>query len=645
MATVEAHMDPIHGLVRIDEPGCLAALGALERDWERLKDIRALGVIGQLVGPATHSKREHHIGMYYLSTQVPDLKADQSKRLAQVCLLRGLGHLPLTYSTEEGVVLAARLSDQFRKALLATLRPVEQACRRQKAWSAKEHPVDRLVAGHDYKELYKWLSAAKVLNAKLGDEVGVHVDGLVVDLVSPSSAIHRMAEQLARIDYVQRDIYYSGVAELRFEPGMVLDGFAQPFVGAGGGPEPPTPELGLIRQARAYLYDRLYGMKDILGMDACLKKIVARLLLEGALDLHQLVDWTDHDLCSELDELGAFEEGERNVAALRKVSWTVVAQSSLRVPPAPLPDIEKRIVGCDLPQLVSYPHVLRSVVSVLKKPEHRVAVTLLAHPGARKFAPFAAAVAALERLAWEQGQRAALSPPAENHGPDLLSFAFDGRASADFDSAVEATERWLRGPGTETAAQFLRQAFQLPAAVHWPTSLAMAAVMGADFLQREDGAPAVASILVRQRTPGPLWQHMAEAMLQDASGDQPAEWVGPDGKAQELRAYLKLVTVTDPAAASWVLPNVSVIVEGRSGKVEQNEVNVVTIEAWDSGAKIVLYECSTQKSNQKALADMDKGLRLVDRPRTRFDDLEVDVRVLSPSRVGSKFLDADEFLS
>jgi HD superfamily phosphohydrolase len=644
---VEEHMDPVHGLVIINEPSCLAALQALEKEWERLKDIRALGVIGEVVGPATHSKREHHIGMYHLSKEVAGLTTAERKRLGLVCLLRGLGHLPLTYSTEEGVVLAARLSGECKKTLVARLAAVEDACRRRKLWSGEEDPIERLVEQHDYKELYKWLSAAKVVEARLGDNVGVHVDALVMDLVFPGSPIYAMAEELARIDYVQRDVYYSGVAELRLEPRMVLDGFAGRFGGRGGmggRVEPPDPELGLIREARAYLYERLYGMKDVLGLDACVKKEVAALLVRGALEVGQLMEWTDHKLCSRLGELAAEDKDLRDVASLRRIAWTVVAQSRLQPGGAPLPEVERRVVGCELAGLVSYPQRLGYVVSVLEKPEGEGAVTVLGEMGARRFAPFAAAAAALETLGFEGDGRPILGRSAEEHGADLLAFAFGARVSADFDGVEEAAQRWLRGPGAETVGGLLSEAVESPESEKWPAVVRMMASFGPGFLRDVEGAAEVAASLLHKRGVGALRQRMAKAMLEDSRRKEAGEWLPAGGKGQELRVYLKLLARMDPASTSWVLPNVSIAFRGGAGKMEEYEVNLVTIDARASGARIVLYECSTEKGEQKALADMEKGLRLKRRLSGRFDDLEVDAKVLGGSRVGSKFLDAEKFL-
>src|ERR1700674_2645394 len=113
----QAIPDPIYGTIELDTSlEALLRLPNLAEEKRRLEIIKSLGLIHISFPSASHSKWEHHVGMTHLAGQL-GLGAGNKRRLYVLCLFGSIGHLPYTHATEEAVLLAARLSQSFRRSL------------------------------------------------------------------------------------------------------------------------------------------------------------------------------------------------------------------------------------------------------------------------------------------------------------------------------------------------------------------------------------------------------------------------------------------------------------------------------------------------------------------------------------------------
>ena len=87
--------DIIHGFIEIDE----LALSIIDKpEFQRLKNIKQLGVVHHVFPSATHTRFEHSLGVYYLAGELlVNLKNNQpeinlSKREIQLVKIAGLCH-------------------------------------------------------------------------------------------------------------------------------------------------------------------------------------------------------------------------------------------------------------------------------------------------------------------------------------------------------------------------------------------------------------------------------------------------------------------------------------------------------------------------------------------------------------------------
>jgi HD superfamily phosphohydrolase len=287
--------DPIYGTTELD-PSLENLLRAPEIATEkrRLEGIKSLGLIHISFPSATHSKWEHHLGMAHLAGQT-SLNKDNKKRLQLLCLLGGIGHLPYTYAAEEAVLLAARLSSTFRSSLQKVLDDVRQMVS-DAADRAATAPYDGRIEGMQVIALHGWLTALKIKRLPQSIDIGDRRK-LIRERISGDSDLNRLYRFIARLDYVQRDLYYTGLARfslstsgfLRRHQGAVDELFA-------------APASKLIDQIRSYLADSLYFEVRSASVESIFSKKLANVLVSGAISIEELLRWHDHDLDARFEE-------------------------------------------------------------------------------------------------------------------------------------------------------------------------------------------------------------------------------------------------------------------------------------------------------------------------------------------------------
>src|SRR5712692_2679573 len=163
--------DPIYGTTELDASlENLLRIPEIGEEKRRLERIKSLGLIHISFPSATHSKWEHHLGMTHLASQI-SLPKENKKRLQLLCLLGGIGHLPYTYATEEAVLLAARLSVNFRRTLERNLSEVWQMVSEGHADDAKA-PYSKIIDGMQVIAIHAWLSALKLKRFAQSVDIG-----------------------------------------------------------------------------------------------------------------------------------------------------------------------------------------------------------------------------------------------------------------------------------------------------------------------------------------------------------------------------------------------------------------------------------------------------------------------------------------
>jgi HD superfamily phosphohydrolase len=272
--------DPVHGVIAL-EGLSLDLVG--HRAFQRLWGIRQTGLAHLVFPGANHTRLEHSLGTYAVVQTMSErlgLDDDSAARVAAGGLLHDLGHAPLSHTLEP------------------TLREVTGA--------GHEARSRALIAG----EAVGTLGAGPGPSiANLLEQHGIPPRS-VGDLVDPAGrspppllrAILHGAIDADRIDYLQRDAYYTGVAHGTIDAARLLDTVRSArsrLVFAEKGRQ--AVEGFLV--GRALMYSSVYYHKTVRAAEVMAQGAVERIpgYPEAA---RPLLDGTDGDLLVALGAAG-----------------------------------------------------------------------------------------------------------------------------------------------------------------------------------------------------------------------------------------------------------------------------------------------------------------------------------------------------
>jgi uncharacterized protein len=274
----KAIFDPVHGQIPLDGVA-LALIGTPE--FQRLWQIRQTGFAHLVFPGANHTRLEHSLGTYSVAMRFADhlgLQPADAQRVAVGALLHDLGHGPFSHS----------LDGPMREVL------------------GHGHEVvsrDR-IEGSLTKSASSESAVPSVLRRFGLDPVEV------ADLVDPPTRRHAswMGEILHgaidsdRIDYLQRDAHYTGVAHGAIDAARLLD-----TVRVLGGrlvfAEKGRSAVEGFLVGRALMYSTVYYHKTVRA---------AEMMAQGAVErrpgypetARDLFGWTDGELMVRLGDLG-----------------------------------------------------------------------------------------------------------------------------------------------------------------------------------------------------------------------------------------------------------------------------------------------------------------------------------------------------
>jgi HD superfamily phosphohydrolase len=182
--------DPVHRYVRVSDRVIWDLIATPE--FQRLRRIKQLGTTYLTFHGAEHSRFNHSLGVYEIVRRMinkfrDDENWDKEARLLSLCaaLLHDLGHGPFSHSFEKVFKLD---HEQFTRKIITGNTNVNKI-------------LERVAPG---------------FSAKVADVIGkTYKDKLVVSLISSQIDADRM-------DYLQRDAYYTGVSYGHFDMERIL---------------------------------------------------------------------------------------------------------------------------------------------------------------------------------------------------------------------------------------------------------------------------------------------------------------------------------------------------------------------------------------------------------------------------------------
>jgi HD superfamily phosphohydrolase len=267
--------DPIWNNIRVDE---LTLELVDTRTFQRLRNIRQLGLAYVVYPGATHSRFEHALGTYHLSRQTLALLCESDRSLAlepgeqaivrAAALLHDIGHYPFSHALEE----IGQLHHEDVALPLITTGEI-----------------------------------AEILEAGIGPDAPKRIFDLIRGISdSPLQGLISGSLDLDKIEYLKRDAFMCGVpyGEIdvdRLTNSMLLLVDSQSGRQVLGVREKGLSALESLLFAKYQMYRNVYWHHAVRSATAMYKRMVDDALRSGALTASLLPGYTDEGLLHHLE--------------------------------------------------------------------------------------------------------------------------------------------------------------------------------------------------------------------------------------------------------------------------------------------------------------------------------------------------------
>jgi len=259
--------DPVHGNIELDELD-IAIIDS--EPFQRLRGVKQLGLVHLVFPGATHTRFEHSIGVRYLAEEIFNtvnsresiFTEEDFNKLRAAALLHDIAHTPFSHVLEEVI--------------------------RERGFSHEEM-AEKIISETELKDIL--------------EEYGLRVKD-VADIIrgkgGPLSQIIKSDLDADRLDYLQRDAYYCGVAY-----GVIDSRILREFTVVND--SLAVSEKGLypavtVLFARHTMFTVVYGHKTSRAATCMLVKGVRRALEKEVISLEDLFRLTDEELLIKLRE-------------------------------------------------------------------------------------------------------------------------------------------------------------------------------------------------------------------------------------------------------------------------------------------------------------------------------------------------------
>jgi hypothetical protein len=606
-------LDPIYGSIELDTSSeDLFKTPELAAERRRLERLKNLGLINMSFASANHSKWEHHLGMYHLAKQVR-LPKEERKKLELLCLLGGIGHLPFTFPTEEAVLLASRLNRTVKQFLEDVIQEVLETCGAIASQEFRDR-VPKSPSDMRTEELHAWFTAYKFKRLPRQVNIGDR-SHLIYERVNLQGSLNELYRFLSRVDFVQRDLYYTGLAKFS----LSADGFLRRY--ATVQELSAAPEALLLDQLRSYLADSLYFEVRSVSREAVYKKRLALMLSQGRFEVRELLRWSDSEMESGIELQG----GRPWWDELTQVDFTRICSAKIpnRGRRLGILDLESQILGrtFNVSKLLNYPETKKFVVVVKPSSDSRdgranfeAFISSVGKP--KNLAPIAQAVYNLSDMVRATRASTAISKSASI--TDLLAYVLNATVRFDYRFIVEILASGFSRMVRKRQRRFARLFNRTAGAYTF-----FASGFGtADFWEENVRSPQFRSFidtyskelgeLIRLSTPTGErgFTKVIEAVI----------WLNEHSELKDL-------------PIKWIVPNVTL--EGSNGL---NQVDAISLFIKGNKTVLRLHECSKSGSEGKAFDDLQK-LEKIRMASKQFDDLQIEKLVYGASGVREHFYD------
>ncbi|HEY5219697.1 MAG TPA: HD domain-containing protein [Gemmatimonadaceae bacterium] len=267
--------DPLWNTISV-EPFALALIDTPA--FQRLRNVRQLGLAYLVYPGASHSRFEHAVGAYHLARRA-------------LALLEDAGVLDDTLAADAGVVRAAALLHDIGHY------PFSHALEEIGALHHEEVARPLVTSGR----------VAELLVSSLGADAPTRVIALIRgESASPLQGLISGSLDLDKIEYLRRDAFMCGVAYGEIDAERLLHSLtvvADPDTGARriGIVEKGLAALESLLFAKYQMYRNVYWHHAVRSATVMYKRLVADALDAGSLDARSLAGFTDEALLAQLE--------------------------------------------------------------------------------------------------------------------------------------------------------------------------------------------------------------------------------------------------------------------------------------------------------------------------------------------------------
>jgi len=256
--------DPLYGFISVDEP----FKSLIEtKNFQRLRNIKQLGLSNLVYPSANHSRFEHSIGAFYLAHRVAEKISPKSEKNAYArefmaaALLHDIGHYPFSHAIEKFIGIENGASHERQ-----TLNIIQNA------------------------------EIAKILKKEKLDI------GIICDLISGKGKYGKLIAgqiDVDRLDYLKRDSYYTGVAYGVIEADVIIKNLALKNKNYIFGIK-YLPAMESILISRYMMYSMVYMHHKTLVANSMLRAAFSEALKAGEIWADQVIEFDDIDFISAL---------------------------------------------------------------------------------------------------------------------------------------------------------------------------------------------------------------------------------------------------------------------------------------------------------------------------------------------------------
>tara|TARA_B100001123_G_scaffold153424_2_gene177465 strand:- start:1462 stop:2748 length:1287 start_codon:yes stop_codon:yes gene_type:complete len=298
--------DPLWNTIRLDPT---AARIVDTTVFQRLRYIRQLGLTHLVYPGATHTRFDHVLGVYHLTTTA-------------LRLLHERGAIPPeVWEGEELIPFAALLHDIGHYAFSHALEELEP----ERIPADHEAVAERFFHSPDLREALVPLGpgAEDRIRALIKGESDLPLRGLVSGSLD-----------LDKMEYLKRDAYFCGVPYGEVDVDRLLQGLVLlPCSGTGkweiGVHEKATAALESLLFAKYQMFRNVYWHHAVRSATVLYKRIVDEAVVTGLIDPEELVGPTDEQLLYEIHRRAREDDGE---VAERLVTRWIPALRHRRLP-------------------------------------------------------------------------------------------------------------------------------------------------------------------------------------------------------------------------------------------------------------------------------------------------------------------------